>query len=182
MNVSVTPLEGLLILEPSVFGDDRGYFMETWSAERYRDLGIPEMVQDNLSFSKRGVLRGLHFQNPGAQGKLVQVVHGEVFDVAVDVRKNSPTFGQWFGLVLSSANNLQFWVPEGFAHGFVVTSETALFSYKCSQRYRPDCERSIRWDDPTLSIAWPVHDPVLSSKDASAPLWDDVERSGWIIG
>ena len=170
MNVLATPLPGVLVLEPRVFGDDRGFFMETWQAERYAEAGLPPFVQDNLSFSQRGVLRGLHYQEPGGQGKLVQVLQGEVFDVAVDIRQGSPTFGQWHGVTLSSQNRRQFWVPAGFAHGFVVTSETALFAYKCSAPYAPQHEHSIRWDDPDLGIAWPDvgEAPKLSAKDAAA--------------
>jgi len=170
MNVKETPLAGLRIIEPKVFGDARGYFLETYSCERYRDAGVDAaLVQDNLSFSQRGVLRGLHFQNPSPQGKLVYVLQGEVFDVAVDIRRASPTFGRWFGLSLSAANKLQFWIPPGFAHGFCVTSETALFAYKCSRYYAPAHERAIRFDDPAIAITWPVDAPLLSEKDRNAP-------------
>ena len=170
MNVHETDLPGVLILEPRVFGDDRGFFMETWNGRRYGDLGIPNhFVQDNLSYSVRGVLRGLHFQNPMAQGKLVCVLRGEVFDVAVDIRVGSPTFGRWTGVTLSAENKRQFWVPEGFAHGFVVTGEDALFSYKCTDYYAPEHDGSILWDDPEIGIKWPVEEPTLSEKDAAAP-------------
>jgi dTDP-4-dehydrorhamnose 3,5-epimerase len=169
VNVIPTPLPGVLVIEPKVFGDDRGFFMETWQAERYADAGLPPFVQDNLSFSARGVLRGLHYQEPGPQGKLVQVLQGEVFDVAVDIRHGSPTFGTWHGVTLSAANKRQFWVPAGFAHGFVVTSETALFAYKVSAPYRPEYDHSLRWDDPDIGIAWPVTEPTLSAKDQAAP-------------
>lgn len=169
MNVIETPLPGVLVIEPKVFGDERGFFVETWQAERYAGLGIPPFVQDNLSKSAKGVLRGLHYQDPEAQGKLVQVLEGEVFDVAVDIRQGSPTFGQWHGVTLSAANKLQFWVPAGFAHGFMVTSETALFQYKCTALYRPEYDHSLRWDDPDLAITWPDGVPVLSEKDATAP-------------
>jgi dTDP-4-dehydrorhamnose 3,5-epimerase len=150
--------------------------METWSRKRYQEMGIDvDFVQDNLSFSKRGVLRGLHMQNPQPQGKLVYVLQGEVFDVAVDVRRGSPTFGRWHGITLSDENKRQFWVPPGFAHGFCVTSETALFSYKCTELYAPQHEMSIRWDDPTLAIDWPVTAPQVAEKDRLAPLFTDID-------
>ncbi len=176
MNIIETPLTGLLIIEPKVFGDERGFFIETWNRKRYQEAGITvDFVQDNLSFSGRGVLRGLHFQNPQAQGKLVHVLQGEVFDVAVDMRKGSPTFGLWHGTILSAENRRQFWVPPGFAHGFCVTSETALFAYKCTELYAPQHEKSIRWDDPALAIDWPVTDPQVSDKDRLAPLLADLD-------
>lgn len=171
MKVVATRLPGLTIVEPQAFGDARGYFMETWNQSRYREAGITaSFVQDNLSFSTRGVLRGLHFQNPHVQGKLVYVLQGEVFDVAVDIRRGSPTFGQWEGVRLSADNRRQLYVPPGFAHGFCVTSDTALFAYKCTDFYDPAAELCIRWDDPVIGIAWPVQAPQLSSRDASAPL------------
>ena len=166
MNVIETALPGVVIVEPKVFGDERGFFMETWNAGRYAEQGLPgAFVQDNLSFSRRGVLRGLHFQHPWSQGKLVQVLQGEVFDVAVDIRLGSPTFGRWAGVTLSADNKRQFYVPEGFAHGFCVTSETALFAYKCTDRYAPEAEGSILWDDPDIGIRWPLAEPSLSAKD-----------------
>lgn len=178
MKVNETPLAGLLLIEPKVFGDERGFFLETWSRKRYQEIGINvDFVQDNLSFSRRGVLRGLHFQNPQPQGKLVYVLQGEVFDVAVDIRQGSPTLGLWHGAVLSSENKHQFWVPAGFAHGFCVTSETALFAYKCTELYAPQHERSIRWDDPSLAIDWPVTEPQVSDKDRLAPLLADIDPS-----
>jgi len=170
MNVIETRLPGVLILEPRSFRDDRGHFAETWQRERYREAGIEgDFVQDNLSFSRHGVLRGLHFQNPLPQGKLVSVLQGEVWDVAVDVRRDSPTFAQWVGVELSGSSLRQLWIPEGFAHGFVVTGDMALFSYKCTNPYSPEFERSLRWDDPYVGIDWPIPDPVLSEKDAQAP-------------
>jgi dTDP-4-dehydrorhamnose 3,5-epimerase len=176
MKVIETPLAGLLIIEPKIFGDERGFFLETWSRKRYQEIGIDvDFVQDNLSFSRHGVLRGLHFQNPQAQGKLVYVLQGEVFDVAVDIRKGSPTFGRWHGIVLSGENKRQFWVPPGFAHGFCVTSESALFTYKCTELYAPAHERSILWNDPTLAIDWPVTEPQVSDKDRLAPLLADLD-------
>jgi len=166
MNVIETTLPGVVIIEPKVFGDERGFFMETWNQQRYVDAGIPAgFVQDNLSYSRRGVLRGLHFQNPNPQGKLVSVYQGEVYDVAVDIRRGSPTFGQWTAVTLSAENKRQFYVPEGFAHAFVVTSETALFSYKCTDLYNPKAEGSILWNDPDLAIDWPMDNPELSAKD-----------------
>jgi dTDP-4-dehydrorhamnose 3,5-epimerase len=167
MNVIQTNLPGVIIFEPKVFGDERGYFMETWNQARYAEAGLKEtFVQDNLSYSRRGVLRGLHFQHPNAQGKLVQVLQGEVFDVAVDIRIGSPTFGKWVGVVLSSDNKRQLFIPGGFDHGFCVTSEIALFAYKCTAFYSPAHEASIRWDDPDLAIDWPVTNPELSTKDS----------------
>ncbi|MHB1126541.1 MAG: dTDP-4-dehydrorhamnose 3,5-epimerase [Bacillota bacterium] len=166
MKIIETQLPGVVIIEPQVFGDTRGFFMETWNQERYAESGLPyRFVQDNLSYSARGVLRGLHFQNPQPQGKLVYVLQGEVFDVAVDIRLGSTTFGQWAGVVLSSENKRQFYVPEGFAHGFCVTSEAALFAYKCTDFYNPKTEVGILWNDPDIGIKWPVKDPVLSTKD-----------------
>ncbi|MEK6202070.1 MAG: dTDP-4-dehydrorhamnose 3,5-epimerase [Desulfobulbaceae bacterium] len=182
MKVIETPLAGLLIIEPKVFGDERGFFLETWAKKRYWDAGITvDFVQDNLSFSGRGVLRGLHIQNPKAQGKLVYLLQGEVFDVAVDLRKGSPTFGRWHGVVLSAENKRQFWVPPGFAHGFCVTSETALFAYKCTELYAPEHEKSIRWDDPALAINWPVTAPQVSDKDRLAPLLADIDPADFCL-
>jgi dTDP-4-dehydrorhamnose 3,5-epimerase len=175
MKVLPTRIPGVVVLEPRVFPDERGFFLETWSRERYADAGIaPTFVQDNLSFSRRHVLRGMHFQNPAPQGKLVSVLDGAVYDVAVDLRRSSPTFGEWVGVELSSENHRQMYVPEGFAHGFVVTSDTALFSYKCTRAYSPHEERSLRWDDPDVGIEWPVSTPVLSAKDAGAPRLRDI--------
>ena len=170
MNVVETNLPGVLVFEPKVFGDERGFFMEIWHAERYEEAGLPShFVQDNLSFSQRGVLRGLHFQNPDQQGKLVYVLQGEAYDVAVDIRVGSPTFGEWEAVVLSSENKRQLYVPEGFAHGFLVTSSTALFAYKCTARYNAQAEASVLWNDPQIGIEWPVERPVLSEKDRAAP-------------
>lgn len=169
MNVIETDLPGVLIIEPKVFGDERGFFMESWNGRRYEEAGIPNrFVQDNLSYSAQGVLRGLHFQNPQPQGKLVSVLEGEVFDVAVDIRLGSPTFGEWTGVTLSAENKRQFWVPPDFGHGFVVTSEAALFSYKCTDYYSPEADGSVLWNDPEIGIEWPVDAPTLSEKDRSA--------------
>ncbi|MCG6896450.1 MAG: dTDP-4-dehydrorhamnose 3,5-epimerase [Thiocapsa sp.] len=176
MKVSETAIPGVLILEPKVWGDERGFFLETYRADRYADLGISmPMVQDNLSLSRKGVLRGLHVQHPRAQGKLVQVLTGEVFDVAVDIRLGSPTFGRWVGAILSGENRHQLWIPPGFAHGFLVTGESALFTYKTTDYYSPDTEFSLRWDDPDIGIDWPLEGaPELSPKDAAAACLNDI--------
>ena len=173
MNVIETNIPDVKIIEPRVFGDDRGFFLETFQSDRYRQqLNIDlDFVQDNHSRSAYGVLRGLHFQKQKPQGKLVRVVRGEVFDVAVDIRPGSPTYGQWAGVLLSEENKRQFWVPPGFAHGFVVTSESADFEYKCTDYYDLSDEGAIRWNDPDLAIEWPVENPILSAKDADAPLF-----------
>ncbi len=175
MNVIETELPGVRIFEPKVFGDHRGFFVETFNAKRYADRGLDSaFVQDNLSFSKYGTLRGLHYQNPHPQGKLVSVLQGEVFDVAVDIRRGSATFGKWVGVTLSAENKRQFYVPPGYAHGFCVTSETALFSYKCTDFYAPEADGGVLWNDPDLGIAWPVAEPTLSPKDAVAPRLKDI--------
>jgi dTDP-4-dehydrorhamnose 3,5-epimerase len=170
MKISHSKLKGCVIIEPRVFGDERGFFLETFQAVRYeQEAGIDlTFVQDNHSRSARGVLRGLHFQKTKPQGKLVRVVRGEVYDVAVDIRKGSATFGDWEGVILSEDNKKQFWVPPGFAHGFVVLSDTADFEYKCTDYYDPSDEGSILWSDPDLDIPWPIANPVLSTKDESA--------------
>lgn len=174
-----TSLPGVIRIEPIVHSDGRGFFMETWQATRFRDAGIEaDFVQDNFSHSSKGTLRGLHYQIQQPQGKLVRVVSGEVFDVAVDLRKPSACFGRWAGEILSAENKRQLWVPPGFAHGFLVLSEAAEFEYKCSDFYAPEFERSIRWDDPDIGIGWPLvagEQPVLSAKDAAAPLLKDAE-------
>ena len=179
MNVIPTALPGLLILEPKVFGDARGFFMESYNARAFQDAtGLaPNFVQDNHSRSGKGVLRGLHYQIEQAQGKLVRVTRGSVFDVAVDLRKASPTFGQWAGVELSEENKRQLWIPPGLAHGFVVTSEYAHFHYKCTEYYCPQDEGAIRWNDPDLGVVWPVECPVLSQKDAVAPSWREFQAS-----
>jgi dTDP-4-dehydrorhamnose 3,5-epimerase len=161
-------LPGVLLIEPRVFGDARGFFFESYSAERYAAAGVPgPFVQDNVSSSARGVLRGLHFQHPNAQGKLVQVLRGAVFDVAVDIRRGSPTFGRWIGQELSDENRLQMWVPPGFAHGFVVLADETLFAYKCTDYYRPDAEHTLLWSDPAIGVGWPFGDVTVSPKDAA---------------
>ncbi len=174
MEVFKTSLPGVVIIEPKVFGDERGFFLETFQADRYRELAGIDLpfVQDNHSRSAKGVLRGLHFQKTKPQGKLVRVVRGEVFDVAVDVRSGSSTFGQWEGVVLSEENKRQFWVPPGFAHGFVVLSDVADFEYKCTDYYDPNDEGSLAWNDPDVGITWPLDkldvSPQLSAKDMEA--------------
>lgn len=166
-----TNLQGVWIIEPKVFGDGRGFFYETWQQTRYEEIGIQgPFVQDNVSFSRKGVLRGLHYQQPHCQGKLVSVLQGEVLDVAVDIRVGSPQFGQWTGVVLSGENHRQLWIPEGFAHGFCVLSETAYFSYKCTDVYSPECEGGILWNDPDIGIKWPLTEVSLSDKDQVYPL------------
>ncbi|HIF9056740.1 TPA: dTDP-4-dehydrorhamnose 3,5-epimerase [Photobacterium damselae] len=169
MKVIETDIPDVKIIEPTVFGDERGFFMETWNQKKFEELvtGKPtQFVQDNHSKSKKGILRGLHYQTENTQGKLVRVVSGEVFDVAVDIRKNSPTFGKWVGVYLSAENKRQLWVPEGFAHGFYVTSDEAEFVYKCTDYYNPSAEHSILWNDPDIEIEWPLYNsPVLSNKD-----------------
>ncbi len=177
MNILTTNIPDVLIIEPVVFGDERGFFLETWQHARYAEAGIgPAFVQDNLAYSSHGVLRGLHLQNPYAQGKLVQVLRGEVFDVAVDVRRGSPWFGHWVGCLLSAENKRQFWVPAGFAHGYLVTGEDALFNYKCTDTYHPDTQFSVRWDDPAIGIDWPLGiAPTLSAADAAALPLNDID-------
>lgn len=175
MNVIPTAIEDVLLIEPKVFSDTRGYFMETYHRQRYRESGIPsEFVQDNLSFSVKGTLRGLHYQIRHPQAKLVQVISGEVFDVAVDLRIGSPSFGKWIGERLSSENKRQLFIPEGFAHGFCVLSETAIFLYKCSDVYDPQGEGGLLWSDPNVGIVWPVDVPLLSPKDSRFPLLKDI--------
>jgi len=172
-------LPGVVRIEPTFHRDERGYFMETWQSRRFADHGISaDFVQDNFSQSTRGTMRGLHYQIEQAQGKLVRVVKGEVYDVAVDLRKSSPHYGQWVGELLSAENKHLLWVPPGFGHGFLVMTETAEFEYKCTDYYAPDFERSIRWDDPDIGIDWPLlggEQPKLSSRDAVAPLMKDAE-------
>jgi dTDP-4-dehydrorhamnose 3,5-epimerase len=175
MNVIPTAISEVLIVEPKVFGDQRGFFLETFKADRYAAQGIlGPFVQDNLSRSAHGVLRGLHLQNPRTQGKLVSVLRGHVRDVAVDVRRGSPTFGQHVAVDLSEGNRRQLWVPRGFAHGFVVLSESADFFYKCDELYNPPDEIVVRWSDPALGISWGVDCPTVSRRDAAAPLLADV--------
>lgn len=174
MNVRPTSLPGVLVIEPRVFREPRGWFTETWSAVRYAEQGIPSaFVQDNVSYSIPGVLRGLHYQLPNAQGKLVSVLEGEIFDVAVDLRRGSPTFGKWTGVTLSSDNHWQLWVPVGFAHGFL-TQKPSMVLYKVDAPYDPPSERAVLWCDEDLRIEWPGRDPLLSDKDARAPRLRDI--------
>ena len=177
MNIISCEIAGLRIIEPKVFGDARGFFMESWNRQRYWEAGIEfDFVQDNISLSRQGILRGLHFQNPKGQGKLVYVLQGEVFDVAVDIRRGSPTFGRWHGLTLSAENKRQFFIPPGFAHGFAVLSETALFAYKCTELYTPQNEITLAWNDPEIGIQWPLEQPLLSEKDLRGLLLRDIPR------
>ena len=175
MNVATTALAGVLIVEPRIFRDDRGYFLETYQRQRYAEaLGDVEFVQDNQSHSKRSVLRGLHLQRRHPQGKLVHVVSGHVWDVAVDIEPASPTFRRWVGVELSADNQRQLYIPSGYAHGFCVLSDSADLVYKCTDYYRPDDEVGLRWNDPELAIDWPVDDPILSDRDAANPLLADL--------
>jgi dTDP-4-dehydrorhamnose 3,5-epimerase len=175
MKVIQTALPGCVVIEPSVHGDSRGFFYEAWNAQRFADAGLDlRFVQSNVSSSTRGVLRGLHYQWPNPQGKLVSVLAGEVYDVAVDIRRGSPTFGRWEAVILSGENHRHFWIPEGFAHGFAVLSERAVFSYLVTAHYERAADASVRWDDAQLAIDWPVSDPILSEKDARAPFLTDV--------
>lgn len=172
-----TEIPGVVLVDPQVHGDARGFFLETYHEQKYREGGIAAVfVQDNQSRSSRGILRGLHGQSPDSQGKLIRCIEGEIFDVAVDVRLGSPTFGRSVTAVLSAENFRQVYVPPGLIHGFVVTSDVAQVEYKCTSFYRPEQEFSVRWDDPELSIDWPVADPVLSEKDRNAPLLDHVRE------
>jgi len=176
VKVEQTAIPGLLILEPRVFGDARGFFKETYFAQRYAEAGVQgTFVQDNLSKSSRGVLRGLHLQHPHGQGKLVQVVLGEVFDVAVDVRRGSPAFGRWYGAMLSGENLRQLYIPPGFMHGFCVLSDSAELSYKCTEFYDAADEFAVRWDDPDIGIEWPIDSPLLSARDEAAPRLKEIE-------
>ena len=178
MNVIKTKLDDCVIIEPKVFGDERGFFLETFQSERYLEMAKISLpfIQDNHSRSSRGVLRGLHFQKTKPQGKLVRVVRGKVYDVAVDMRKDSLTFGQWESVILSEDNKTQLWVPPGFAHGFVALSDTADFEYKCTDYYDSSDEGSILWNDPELNIPWPIDNPILSDKDAAAQRLADFRR------
>lgn len=178
MNIIETAIDGVLIIEPRVFGDERGFFMETWNEAAFCEAGIDTaFVQDNHSRSQKGVLRGLHFQNPGPQGKLVRVANGAVFDVAVDLRESSSTFGKWVGVELSAENKRMLWVPEGFAHGFLTLSDDTDFLYKCTAPYAPQSEHALAWDDPAVGIDWPVQslDPIISAKDAEGLALADVK-------
>ncbi|HET6605016.1 MAG TPA: dTDP-4-dehydrorhamnose 3,5-epimerase [Xanthomonadaceae bacterium] len=175
MKVIATDLPGCVVIEPKVFGDARGWFYESWNHARFAEAGIDaRFVQSNLSMSQRGVLRGLHYQWPKPQGKLVSVIEGEVYDVAVDIRRGSPTFGRWTAAVLTAENRRHFWVPEGFAHGFCVLSERAVFTYLCTAVYDGEADAGIRWNDGEIAVDWPVSEPQLSDKDAVAPFLAEV--------
>jgi dTDP-4-dehydrorhamnose 3,5-epimerase len=178
MNVINTPLPGVVIIEPKVFGDERGFFLETFQEERYRDMAGIQLpfIQDNHSRSSKGVLRGLHFQKTKPQGKLVRVVTGEVYDVAVDINPASSTYGQFAGVVLNEQNKRQIWVPPGYAHGFLVLSDVADFEYKCTDYYDPSDEDGILWNDPEINIPWPLDDVSLSDKDAALPFLKDLQQ------
>ena len=166
MRVTELELPGVLLIEPRVFRDDRGSFVESWNARRFAEAGLDtEFVQDNVSWSHRGVIRGLHYQHPGGQAKLTSVLRGEVWDVVVDIRPDAPTYGRWAAVTLSQENGRQLFIPEGYAHGFAVTGDEAVFSYKCSRYYSAESEWTIRWDDPDLQIDWPIAEPVMSDKD-----------------
>jgi dTDP-4-dehydrorhamnose 3,5-epimerase len=178
MKVVETDLPGCVVIEPRVFGDARGAFWETWNRPRFAALGLDfEVTQANVSVSERGVLRGLHYQWPNPQGKLVSVLEGEVYDVAVDIRRGSPTFGRWAAAILSAENKRHFWIPEGFAHGFAVLSERAVFTYLCTRPYDAAADAGLRWNDARLAIDWPIAEPSLSGKDAAAPFLDEVDPS-----
>ncbi len=177
MEITKTAIEGLLIIQPKVFGDDRGYFFESFRLDRLRENGVDlNFVQDNESMSGKGIVRGLHFQNPPfAQGKLVRVIKGKVLDVAVDIRKNSPTYGKWHSIILSEKNKTIFWIPPGFAHGFHSLEDETLFQYKCTNYYNKESEGSVLWNDPDLNIDWGINKPSLSEKDLKVPLFKDLE-------
>ena len=175
MKLIETRLPGCLVIEPAVFGDERGYFYEGWNAERFAEHGLPTaFVQHNVSRSQKGVLRGLHYQWPKPQGKYVSVVEGEVWDVAVDIRRGSPTFGQSTAVVLSAENKKQLWIPEGFAHGFAVLSERAVFSYLCTEVYLKEVDAGVRWNDADIAVDWPISAPTLSAKDEAAPFLKEI--------
>ena len=176
MKLVETELPGCVIVEPKVFGDARGSFWETWNRPRFAAAGLDfEVAQANVSVSERGVLRGLHYQWPNPQGKLINVLEGEVYDVAVDIRRGSPHFGRWTAVVLTGENKRHFWIPEGFAHGFVVLSERAVFNYLCTRPYDASADAGVRWNDARLGIDWPVSAPSLSAKDAAAPFLDEID-------
>ena len=177
MKIIKTSIEGLLVIEPELYHDDRGYFFESYNVEKFMKLGLNvTFMQDNESRSVKGVLRGLHFQIPPyEQGKLVRVIHGAVLDVAVDLRKASPTYGKWDSIILSERNKRMYWIPAGFAHGFLTLEEDTIFFYKCTQVFNGACERGIAWNDPQLNIQWGISHPVLSEKDQACPLFRDLE-------
>lgn len=177
MKVSNTPLGGVLIIDPQVHGDQRGFFMESWRQDSYEALGLPDMVQSNYSRSARGVLRGLHFQYPQPQGKLVSVLHGAIWDVAVDIRRGSPDFGRWTAVELSAENHRQLYIPEGFAHGFCVSSDDALVHYMCSREFSAQYDAAVAWDDPDIGINWPLEPSSVSARDSAAPKLSEIPQS-----
>lgn len=175
MKIIETALPGCVVIEPAVFGDERGFFYETWNHDRFAERGLPgNFVQSNVSSSNKGVLRGLHYQWPRPQGKLVTVLQGEVYDVAVDIRRESPTFGKWAAVILSAENRRQLWIPPGFAHGFAVLSDRALFNYLCTDVYVKEADSGIRWNDADIGVDWPISEPMLSGKDEVAPFLKDI--------
>lgn len=175
----VTELPDLIVIEPTIYSDHRGFFMESYHRLHFARAGLDiDFVQENNSYSVRGVLRGLHFQHPHAQGKLIRVTRGEIYDVAVDIRVGSPTFGRWAGITLSDSNRRQFYIPPGFAHGFTVLSNEADVIYRCTEFYHPEADRALAWNDPDLAIDWPVTEPIISDKDRNAPRLRDLERTG----
>ncbi len=178
IEIEKTPLLGVVVVKNRVFGDERGFFMETYNKQRFEEVGLPgAFVQDNHSRSSKGVLRGLHYQFPQWQGKLVRTISGAIYDVAVDMRRDSPTYSQWFGIELNDDNRWQLYIPPGFAHGFATLSDVADVAYKCTTLYKPEDDAGIRWDDPDVAIDWPVSDPIISSKDADAPFLKDINVS-----
>ncbi|MFQ6611971.1 MAG: dTDP-4-dehydrorhamnose 3,5-epimerase [Fidelibacterota bacterium] len=178
MKLEQTRIPGILLLHPDLHADERGYFYEIYKASHFSKMGLPDhFIQDNQALSRKGVLRGLHYQLHQAQGKLVRVVEGTVFDVAVDIRKNSPTFGEWIGFELSADNHLQVFIPEGFAHGYFVMSPTAVFQYKCTREYTPEDEYGLNWNDPELAIEWPVGNKIVSPKDSALPTLAEINKA-----
>lgn len=177
MKITNGPLAGIKIIEPRIFPDHRGYFYESYQANRYTEHGLPLFVQDNIARSRQSVLRGLHYQLPNEQGKLVGVTRGKVWDVAVDLRKSSTTFGKWFGIILSDENHTQMYIPPGFAHGYCVLSEEAEFYYKCTEFYAPGCEHGVIWNDTTLNIPWPMENPIIADKDTAYPSLKDIPHA-----
>ena len=186
MKIIETDLPGCVVIEPQVFGDSRGFFFESFNRDKFaaHGLAIPDFVQGNVSSSARGVLRGLHYQWPKPQGKYVSVIEGEVWDVAVDIRRGSPTFGRWTAVLLNDQNRRHFWIPAGFAHGFVTLSERAVFTYLCTETYDREADAAVRWNDAAFAIDWPVSEPTLSEKDARAPFLADIaeERLPLYVG
>lgn len=176
LKITHTPLDGIIIIEPKILCDSRGYFFEMYQQERFKELGIPPFIQDNHSLSKANVIRGLHYQQPNPQGKLVGVTQGTVWDVVVDIRQTSANYGKWFSIILDAEHHRQMYIPPGFAHGFCVLSEVAAFYYKCTQFYDPKAEQGIAWNDPSINIDWPIKNPILSEKDQHHPLLNEISH------